>query len=84
MMVSLVFPDKVHTGTLVISRPALLEEEGIYSVFVVKENRVEKRKVQIGIKHDDYVEVIHGLEEGEMVANRKAYSLTDGMKVQVQ
>jgi RND family efflux transporter MFP subunit len=84
MMVSLVFPDKVHTGALVISRPALLEEEGINSVFVVKDNLVEKRKVLIGIKHDDVVEVVQGLEDGEIVANRKAYSLTDGMKVQIQ
>ncbi len=84
MMVSLLFPDKVHTGSLVISRPALLEEEGVYSVFVVRDNQVEKRKVQIGIKHDDFVEVLLGLEEGEIVANRKAYSLTDGMKVQIQ
>jgi len=84
MMVSLVFPNKVHAGALVISRPALLEEEGIYSVFVVKDQQVEKRKVEIGIKHDDIVEVIRGLEEGDIIANRKAYSLTDGMKVQVQ
>ena len=84
MMVSLVFPDKVHLGALVITRPALLEEEGVYSVFVVRDNQVEKRKVQIGIKHDDYVEVLLGLEEGDIVANRKAYSLTDGMKVRIQ
>jgi multidrug efflux pump subunit AcrA (membrane-fusion protein) len=84
MMVSLVFPDKVHPGALVISRPALLEEEGEYSVFVVRDNQVEKRTVQIGIKHDDYVEVLQGLAEGDIVANRKAYSLTDGMKVRIQ
>jgi RND family efflux transporter MFP subunit len=84
MMVSMDFPDKVHPGALVISRPALLEEEGVYSVFVLKEDRVEKRDVKIGIKHDDYVEVLLGVTEGELVANQKAYSLTDGMKVQVQ
>jgi Cu(I)/Ag(I) efflux system membrane fusion protein len=84
MMVSLDFPDRVHTGALVITRPALLEEEGVYSVFVLKDDVVEKREVHIGIKHDDYVEVIQGLDEGDIVANQKAYSLTDGMKVQVQ
>ncbi len=84
MMVRLVFPDKVHLNALVIPRPALLEEEGIYSVFVVKDNQVEKRNVDIGIKHDDYVEVTSGLSDGELVASEKAYSLTDGMKVQVQ
>jgi Cu(I)/Ag(I) efflux system membrane fusion protein len=84
MMVRLEIPDKVHPGALVISRPALLEEEGVYSVFILKDNQVEKRKVQIGIKHDDYVEVLSGLAEGDLVANQKAYSLTDGMKVQIQ
>lgn len=84
MMVGLEIPDKVHSGALVISRPALLEEEGVYSVFVLKDDQVEKRRVQIGIKHDDYVEVISGLAEGDLVANQKAYSLTDGMKVQIQ
>jgi multidrug efflux pump subunit AcrA (membrane-fusion protein) len=84
MMVRLEIPDKVHSGALVISRPALLEEEGIYSVFVLKDNQVEKRKIQVGIKHDDYVEVVSGLAEGDLVANRKAYSLTDGMKVTIQ
>jgi membrane fusion protein (multidrug efflux system) len=84
MMVRLVFPDKVHPGALVIPRPALLEEEGIYSVFIVKDSQVEKRNVQVGIKHDDFVEVLLGLEEGEIIANQKAYSLTDGMKVQIR
>jgi multidrug efflux pump subunit AcrA (membrane-fusion protein) len=84
MMVRLEIPDKVHTGVLVISRPALLEEEGVYSAFVIQDNQVEKRKVQIGIKHDDFVEVISGLTEGDLIANQKAYSLTDGMKVEIQ
>lgn len=84
MMVSLVFPDNVHTGALVIPRPALLEEEGIYSVFVVNDQLVEKREIEVGIKHDDFVEVLRGLKEGEIIAKEKAYSLTDGMKVQIQ
>jgi multidrug efflux pump subunit AcrA (membrane-fusion protein) len=44
----------------------------------------QKRKVQTGIKHDDFVEVLSGLAEGELVATQKAYSLTDGMKVNVR
>ncbi len=84
MMVKLEFPDQVHPQALVISRAALLEEEGVYSVFIVEDSQAEKRDVQIGIKHDDYVEVISGLTEGDVIANEKAYSLTDGMKVQIQ
>ena len=84
MMVRLIFPDKIHTESMVIPRTALLEEEGVYSVFVVRDEEVEKRGVQIGIKHDDYVEVLSGLNDLELVASSKAYSLTDGMKVTVQ
>jgi multidrug efflux pump subunit AcrA (membrane-fusion protein) len=84
MMVKIEIPDKVHLSALAVPRPALLEEEGIYSVFVLNDTRVEKRKIGIGIKHDDYVEVLSGLEEGDLVAVRKVYSLTDGMQVQVK
>ena len=84
MMVRLIFPDKVHAESLVIPRPALLEEEGVYSVFVVRDGQVEKRAVQIGIKHDDFVEVLLGVNDRELVASSKAYSLIDGMKVTVQ
>ncbi len=83
-MVRLVFPDEVHTESLVIPRQALLEEEGVYSVFAVKDNLVEKRVVQIGIKHDDFVEILSGLSDGEYVAVNKVYSLTDGMKVSIR
>jgi len=83
-MVRLSFPDQVHAESLTIARKALLEEEGIYSVFVVKNNIVEKRTIKIGIKHDDFVEVLSGLEEGDKVAVKKVYSLTDGMKISIQ
>lgn len=84
MIVRLSFPDKVHKNTLVIPRPALLEEEGVYSVYVLNGNTVEKRNVTVGIKQDKLVEILSGLTEGEQIATEKAYSLTDGMEVQVK
>jgi len=84
MIVQLSFPNKMHKNSLVIPRLALLEEEGVYSVYVLNGNKVEKRNVTVGIKHDDFVEIISGLKEGERVATEKAYSLTDGMEVRVK
>ena len=84
MIVQLSFPGKLHTDALVIPRTALLEEEGIYSVYVLNGNKVEKRKVTVGIRQDDFVEITSGLQEGEQVATEKAYSLTDGMEVRVK
>jgi hypothetical protein len=74
----------VKKGALVIPSAALLEEEGIYSVFVVKDNRVEKRCIELGILDNDRVEVRSGLNDGEQVATQKAYSLTDGIEVIVE
>ncbi|NOY37233.1 MAG: efflux RND transporter periplasmic adaptor subunit [Chlorobi bacterium] len=85
MMVQLCFPGENHRKTLVIPRTALLEEEGIFSVFVlIDHNRVEKRLVKPGIFQDDKVEILSGVSEGEKVATKKAYSLTDGMEVSVK
>jgi multidrug efflux pump subunit AcrA (membrane-fusion protein) len=84
MQVELTFPGHVHKSTMVIPRTALLEEEGIYSSFVVKGNTVEKRYIVLGILKNDRVEVRSGLKEGERVATNKSYSLMDGMEVIVE
>ena len=82
MMVRLYFPGQLHKDALTIPRTALLEEEGVFSAFVLHNNMtVEKRPITLGIVQDDHVEVLSGLKEGERVATQKAYSLTDGMEV---
>jgi len=84
MVVQLQFPGQLHKAALTIPRTALLEEEGVYSVFIIRGNKVEKRHITVGILQDDRVEVLSGLNEGEQVATHKAYSLTDGMEVVVE
>jgi len=84
MQVQLTFPGQMHKDALVMPRAALLEEEGVFTAFVVKGNKVEKRRLTPGILHTDRVEVRSGLQEGELVATKKAYSLTDGMEVIVE
>jgi membrane fusion protein, multidrug efflux system len=84
MQVQLTFPGEVKKDALVIPRSALLEEEGLYSVFVVKDKKVEKRHIEIGILNNERVEARSGLNEGELLVTQKAYSLTDGMDVIVE
>ncbi|MCD6115780.1 efflux RND transporter periplasmic adaptor subunit [bacterium] len=81
MLVTLKFPGKSHKSALLIPRAALLEEEGVYNVFVVKGNKVEKRFVKPGIFNNNKVEILSGLKQGELIATQKAYSLIDGMEV---
>ncbi|MDZ7290328.1 MAG: efflux RND transporter periplasmic adaptor subunit [candidate division KSB1 bacterium] len=81
MLARLTFPSETHANALTIPRPALLEEEGVFHVFVLQENKVEKRAVKVGILHDDHVEILAGVNENERVVTEKAYSLEDGMEV---
>jgi len=84
MRVRMFFPGETHSNALTISRAALLEEEGVFSAFIVEGDRAVKRKLKVGIFGDERVEVLSGLNENEQVIIVKAYSLTDGMKVIVQ
>lgn len=84
MMVKMVFPDEIHKNSMLIPRSALLEEEGIYTVFLIENSQVEERTVQVGIKHNDFVEILSGLELNDVVATEKVYSLINGMKVNIE
>ncbi len=84
MIVKLSFVDKIHTNVLTIPRKALIENEGIYSVFILNGHKVEKRIIRPGIMQKEYIEVLSGVREGEKVAVERAYSLTDGTEVVVK
>jgi RND family efflux transporter MFP subunit len=84
MAVELSFVDRIHQNAIVVPRAALLEKEGIFSVFVLKGKQVVKRIIQPGIMQKQYIEVVSGLKAGEQVAVKRAYSLTDGMEVVVK
>ena len=81
MVVRLAFPSEIHANALTIPRPALLEEAGVFYVFVLQGNTVQQREVKAGILRDDRVEILSGVSENEAVVIEKAYSLEDGMEV---
>ncbi|HFB61894.1 MAG TPA: efflux RND transporter periplasmic adaptor subunit [Bacteroidetes bacterium] len=84
MRTELRFPGVLHKHTLIIPRSAVLEQEGIFSVFVVKNGKARKRKVTVGIRQNNRFEILSGLKAGEKVVTDKANSLTDGMEVTVR
>jgi len=84
MLVKLSFAGNKRPAALIIPRQALLEEEGVYSAFILKGNRVEKRLVKPGIIQGNLVEILSGVQENEKVITEKAYSLEDGMEVEVR
>ncbi|MBQ6574727.1 MAG: efflux RND transporter periplasmic adaptor subunit [Lachnospiraceae bacterium] len=56
------------------------DDEGDY-VFVIKDNKAERRNIVTGVRNDDTAEVCEGLSAGEVVGWDEAAELTDGQKV---
>lgn len=60
---------------LIVPHSAVLNEETQHVVFLQRDNNYEKRIVEIGIQRNDTVEIINGLEEGDIVVSKGAYQL---------
>ncbi len=78
------FPGVQHKNTCIVPRSAVLEQEGVFSVFVVENGKAVKRKVTVGIRQNNRFEILSGLKAGEKVVTDKANSLTDGMEVVIR
>lgn len=84
MLVKISFPAALHTAVPALDRRALVESEGTLAVFVVKDNRVEKRPIVPGIMQNQWIEIRSGVSVGEAVVIDRAYSLDDGLAVEVE
>lgn len=75
---------EAHEEVLVVLRTSLLYDDNQAFVFVVdKNNVVTKRPITIGLVVDDKVEVVSGLEEGELVVTQGQTLLTSGTSVRI-
>jgi len=74
--------DTRDNATLV-SRDAVLSEDGNSAVFVVDaEGKVTRRAIRVGYQQDDVVEVLEGLEPGASVVTAGKGNLRDGARVE--
>jgi multidrug efflux pump subunit AcrA (membrane-fusion protein) len=64
---------KANTSQLCIPKSAVLEEMGSQVVFVRRSGgSYDKQVVQLGATDGNYVEVLHGLSEGDYVVSQGA------------
>jgi HlyD family secretion protein len=70
--------------SVLVPKAAIRTEAGKSIVFVVKDDRVERRAVSVGLTTGDQVEVLSGLVAGERVVVDGPPTLKDGDKVKVQ
>ena len=69
---------------VVVPKTAIHNADGRSIVFVVKEDRVERRAVSVGLENGDQVELVSGVSAGERVVVAGPATLKDGDKVRVQ
>jgi len=71
-------------ASVLVPKTAIRSEAGKSIVFVLREDRVERRAVSAGLTTGDQVEVLSGLNAGERVVVDGPAALKDGDKVKVQ
>ena len=70
---------------LALPLQAVSQANGEATVFVVTpENTVEERKIEVGLRTENYIEIVSGLKQGERVVVSDRSSLKNGMKVNPQ
>ncbi len=67
--------------TLAVPERAVFRIEGNYAIFKVRDNRAVLTSVEVGLRNDDWAEILSGLEEGDMIIADPDNQLADGMLV---
>lgn len=71
---------QTHENALVIPQKAILENS---RVFVAQDGRAARREVVLGLQNSVLVEILSGLEAGEMVIVEGNFGLEDGTPVEI-
>lgn len=73
----------VNKNGIAIKNTSIMNEDGIFSVFVNNEGIADKRNVQIGIQDEEYTEILDGIKSSDKVICAGQDTLKDGDKVKV-
>lgn len=74
---------EIHKGRLLIPQEAVLVRAGRKLAFVVEEGLAKWRYIEVALENEDYVEVLDGVKEGEMVIIEGHFTLAHDAKVKV-
>ena len=69
---------------VLVPKAAVRTADGRKIVFVLKQDRVERRAISVGLEQGDQVEVVSGVVAGERVVVDGPQTLKDGDKVKIQ
>jgi len=74
---------KEKENVLIIPRDAIIKEDSSNYVFVVKDSKVHRQKIEIGLCENNKFEVINGLNEDELVVTMGNIRLKEGDAVEI-
>jgi multidrug efflux pump subunit AcrA (membrane-fusion protein) len=74
---------EIHQSALVVPQEALVVEGDEAFVFVPQGEKVEKRKVTVGIRDEGHAEILEGLKDNDRVVTTGAFGLGDGTKIKI-
>ncbi len=84
MFAEVQLPTMQQENVLFVPIDAVENQRGRLIVYVVEDGRAISRTVVTGLKDDKHVEIISGLQEGEVVITKGQSVVTDGDRVEVQ
>jgi membrane fusion protein (multidrug efflux system) len=68
---------------LIIPRKSILFKQNKTYVFVMDRNKVSQREIVLGLTEEDHVEILSGLEQGEVIVTVGVEGLEDGERIEV-
>jgi RND family efflux transporter MFP subunit len=77
-------PGAAPKPRIVVPKTAVRTSDGQSVVFVVREDRVERRAISVGAVEGDHVEVLSGLSGTERVVVDGPATLADGAKITIK
>jgi RND family efflux transporter MFP subunit len=77
-------PTSAPPATVSVPKVAVRSVDGRTVVFIVKDDRVERRAIRAGREDGDQVEVLSGVSAGERVVIEGPVTLKDGDRVRIQ
>ncbi len=72
-----------RAAVLTVPRAALIEENGAYAVYVVRDKKAVRTPVKLGYINGEFAEILEGVKEGDPLVTAGKIAVRDGSAIQV-
>jgi len=84
MFATITLVTNVRRDIPVIPRGSLIHSSGVWYVFTVNEKNIaSRREISLGVENENFIEVVKGIELGDLVVSAGQNFLSDGDPVRV-